>query len=455
MVLDKLGSSLRSALDKVKGAMFVDEKVIDTVVREIQRALLQSDVNVKLVLELSKKIKQRILKEQLPGLDKREALVKVIYEELVIFLGEERTELTFEEKPTIIMMLGLFGNGKTTTSGKLAKYHAKRSKKVLLVGLDVWRPAAMDQLEQMAQRAKVDVIIDKEEKDPLKIWQKAKLVKNKYDLIIVDTAGRDALNDELITEIEAITTAVNPHEKLLVMAADMGQAAQAQAEQFEKSCGVTGVVVTKMEGTAKGGGALSACAITNAPIKFIGVGEKIDDLEIFNPKGFVSRLLGMGDIEALLEKAQLAMNEEESKDLSKKLMKGQFSLRDLYDQMNAMKSMGSLGKIMEMIPGMSQLKIPKEALKGQEERLEKWKYIMDSCTNQELEFPDETMNNKRIERIAKGSGTTESNVRELLKHYKQSKKMVKMMGGSEKKMEKMMQNMQKGGGMPGMKGMKF
>ena len=453
MVLDKLGSSLRSALDTVKNAMFVDEKLIDIVVREIQRALLQSDVNVKLVLELSKKIKQRILKEELPGLDKREALIKVVYEELVTFLGEEKTEISFESKPTTIMMLGLFGNGKTTTSGKLAKYYSKRSKKVLLVGLDVWRPAAMDQLEQMAQRAKVDVIIDKEEKDPLKIWQKAQEVKDKYDLIIVDTAGRDALNDELIQEIEAITSAVNPQEKLLVIAADMGQTAHAQAEQFEKSCGVTGVVVTKMEGTAKGGGALSACAITNAPIKFMGVGEKIDDLETFNPKGFVSRLLGMGDIEALLEKAQVAMNEDDAKDLSKKLMKGQFSLRDLYDQMSAMKSMGSLGKIMEMVPGMSQLKIPKEALKGQEQKLEKWKYIMDSCTNQELEFPDETMNNQRIQRIAKGSGTTENNVKELLKHYKQSKKMVKMMGGSEKKMEKMMQKMQKGGGMP--PGMKF
>ena len=438
MVLEKLGSSLKETLNKIAKALFVDEKLIDEIVREIQRALLQSDVNVKLVFELTKKIKERALKEEAPGLNKKEALVKIVYEELVKFLGAEKKEIDVSEKHSKIMLVGLFGSGKTTTAGKLAKYFKKRGKKVCLVGLDVHRPAAMSQLEQVASNAQVECFIDRNEKDPRKIWAKVRDKANEYDVVIVDTAGRDALSEDLIEEIEDLTKEINPIEKLLVISADIGQAAQKQAEQFHKSCGITGVIVSKMEGTAKGGGALTACAVTGAPIKFIGVGEKIDDLEMFNPQGFVSRILGMGDIEALMEKAKEAITEEHAEDLGKKLLKGEFNLIDLYEQMQAMSNMGPLSKVVEMIPGFSQIKMPKEALEVQEDKLKKWRFIMDSCTKEELERPDEVMDSSRIERIAKGSGVSTGDVRDLIKQYKKSKKLVKMLGGSEKKMQQMM-----------------
>jgi signal recognition particle subunit SRP54 len=232
-----------------------------------------------------------------------------------------------------------------------------------------------------------------------------------------------------------------------VISADIGQTAEKQAVAFHDTCNVTGVIITKMEGTAKGGGALSACAVTKAPVKFIGVGEKINDFEEFSPKGFVSRLLGMGDIEALLEKAQDAISEEQAMDMSRKFIKGDFNLIDLYEQMQAVKKMGPLSKVMELVPGMGQLKLPKEMIDVQQTKLEKWRYIMDSCTKEELEDP-ELISGERIDRISKGSGVGTSEVRELMKQYRQSKKLMKMFGGGGmKNMEKMMKKF------PGMKGM--
>jgi signal recognition particle subunit SRP54 len=268
----------------------------------------------------------------------------------------------------------------------------------------------------------------------------------KYDLLLFDTAGRDALNDELIQELKLVNKLIQPQEVLLVMAADVGQAAEKQAQTFHDTCGVTGVIITKLDGTAKGGGALSACAITGAKVRFIGIGEKVDDFEEFDPKRFVGKLLGMGDLETLLEKAKEAMSEEDAQDLSKKLLKGDFTLIDLYTQMEAMNKMGPLNKIMEMIPGFGQIKMPKEALQVQQEKLKKWNFIMSSMTKKELEEPEE-ITGKQVERIAKGSGTSVTEVRDLLKQYKQSKKMIKAMKGG-KNMEKMMKRM--GGKMPGM-----
>jgi len=448
MVLDKLGDSLKGTLKKIAGAVFVDEKLVNELVKDIQRALLQADVNVKLVFDLSEKIKQRILKEETPkGLTKKEYLVNVVYEELTNFLGGEGHKIDIKKKPYKVMLVGLFGSGKTTTAGKLAKFFQKRGLKVAVIQTDTWRPAAYDQLEQLAKKIKVPMFGIKGEKDPVKIYSEYESELKKFDIIIVDTAGRDALSDELIKELDKINNKVRPDETLLVMSADIGQAAEKQAIAFNESCNVTGVIITKLDGTAKGGGALSACAITGSPVKFIGVGEKIDDLEEFRPKGFVGRLLGMGDIEALLDKAKDAISEEDAKDLGKKFLKGEYNLIDLYEQMTAMKKMGSLKKIMEMVPGMGQLQLPKEALDVQEGKLKKWRFIMDSCTKKELEEPD-VMDRQRVERIAKGSGTSVSEVRELLKQYKTSKKMVKMLkGGSEKNMEKMMKRM---GGMKGM-----
>jgi len=451
MVLDKLGNSIKNTLSKIAKAIFVDEKLINELVKDIQRALLQSDVNVKLVFELSNKIKERALKGETPaGLTKKEYLVKIVYEELVNFVGKEEGKIEIKKKPTKIMLVGLFGSGKTTQAGKLAKFYTKRGYKVALVGLDTHRPAAMEQIEQIAKKANVPVFLDKKEKNPLNILKKFEKEFNKYNILIIDTSGRDALSEDLIEEIKEINKSVKPEENLLVISADIGQAAQKQAQAFHESCGITGVIVTKMDGTAKAGGALTACAATDAKIKFIGVGEKLGDLEVFRPEGFISRLLGMGDLEALLEKAEQAISKEDAEDLGKRFLKGDFNLIDLYEQMQAMRKMGPLNKITEMIPGFSQLKMPKDLLKVQEGKLKKWRFIMDSMSREELEDPD-IISITRIDRIAKGSGTSTKEIRELLKQYRQSKKMAKLFkGGNPKQMERMMKKFS-GKGMQGMK----
>ena len=454
MVLEKLGDSLKNTLTNITNAIFVDEKLINQLVKDIQRALLQADVNVSLVFELSNKIKERALKEKTPsGLTKKEHLIKIVYDSLTEFLGGKGSKIDLKkEKQTKIMLVGLFGNGKTTTAGKLANYYKKRGLKIAVVQTDTYRPAAYEQLEQQAKKIGVDFFGEKKNKNALKIYENVEKKLKDYDLIIVDTAGRDSLNDELIDELNKLNKKIKADENLLVISADIGQAAQSQAEKFHNTCGVTGIVITRMDGTAKGGGSLSACSATNANVKFIGVGEKINDLEEFDPEGFVSRLLGMGDIKLLLEKAKDVISEEDAKDLGKKFLKGEFNLIDLYEQMETMKKMGPLSKIAELIPGMGQLKIPKEAMNVQEGKLKKWRFIMDSCTKEELEEPD-IISSTRIDRIAKGSGTNPKDIRELLKQYKQSKKMMKMFkGGKMKNMEKMMKKMG-GAGMP--KDLKF
>ena len=441
MVLDKLSDSLKNTLEKIAKALFVDEKLVNELVRDVQRALLQSDVNVRLVFDLTEKIKKRALSEEAPsGLTKKEQLINIVYDELVNFLGKEQARIEINAKPFKIMLVGLFGSGKTTTTGKLARYFSKRGYKVALVGLDIHRPAAMEQIEQIGKQANVQVFLDKKTKDPIRIWKTFEDECKNYDVVIIDTAGRDALSHDLIEEIEEVNRTIQPNEKLLIISADIGQAAQKQAEQFHKSCGITGVIVTKMDGTAKGGGALTACAVSGAPIKFIGVGEKGEDLEQFNPQGFVSRMLGMGDLEALLEKAKDVMKIEDAEDLGKRFLKGEFNLIDLYEQMEAMSKMGPLSSIVEMIPGFGSLKLPKEMLKVQEEKLKKWKIAMNSMTKKELEDP-EIIDSSRVERVAKGAGISVNDVRELLKQYKQSKKMVKMFKGSKGDMSKMMKKL--------------
>jgi len=460
MVLDKLGDSLKQTLRKLTGATFVDEKVINELVKDIQRSLLQADVNVKLVFDVTKRIKERALNEKPPAnLPRKEFVVNIVYEELVRFLGGDKSLLTVEgKKPFKLMLVGLFGNGKTTTAGKLALYYKKRNLKVALVQTDTWRPAAYDQLQQLGKQVDVPVYGKKGEKDPAKLWKLAEPELKNYDLVIVDTAGRDALSDDLVEELNGINKLVKPDAALLVMAADVGQSAEKQARMFHDTVNVTGVIITKLDGTAKGGGALTACSVTDAPVRFIGTGEKIEEFEEFKPKGFVGRLLGMGDLEALLEKAREAMDEESAEDLGKKFLKGEFNLLDLYEQMQAMRKMGPLSKVMKLIPGMGGMDIPKEMLEGQEEKMVVWRHVMDSMTKAELEDP-EIITGARLERIAQGSGASMADVRGLLKQYKQSKKLVKVLKGaqSEKDMQKMMQKLQKGQGIPGMKGgkMKF
>jgi len=438
MVLEKLGSRFKDVLSKIAKSMFVDDKLVNELIREIQRALLSADVNVKLVSELTKSIKEKALKEK-TKLDKRTHLVNIVYEELVKFLGDEKSELEItKKKPFKVMMVGVYGSGKTTSISKLAHYYKKRGYKVGVVGLDVHRPAAIDQIEQLCDKVKVDCYTNRKEKNAIKIYKEFRDKYSKYDILFVDTAGRDSLDKDLIKEIKELNNTIKPDEKLLVLSADIGQAAQELSEGFHKNCGVTGVVISKLDGTARAGGALTGTAATGAKVKFIGVGEKVNDLETFNPKGFVSRLLGMGDLESLLDKAKEVIDEEKAGDMKDRLTSGEFNLNDLYDQMKAMKKMGPLNKIMDMVPGMSGLKLPKDALQVQEGKLEKWKYIIDSCTKKERNNPD-LIDAKRAERIAKGSGTQVSEVRELIKQYRQAKKMMKMMKGKdpEKLMKKM------------------
>ncbi len=439
MVLEKLGDSLKNTISKITKSLFIDEKLINELVKDIQRALLQSDTNVQLVLELSKNIKERAKDNPPPGITKREQLIKIVYEELTNFLGKEAHDIPITKKPTQIMLVGLFGSGKTTTAGKLAKFYKKRGYKVAVMQTDTWRPAAYEQLEQLAKTVGVDFLGIKKSKDPTAIYHSFEKQLKEYDVVIVDTAGRDALSDELIKELNELNSAVQADERLLVISADIGQAAQKQAQAFHDTCRVSGVIVTKLEGTAKGGGALSACSVTKSPIVFIGVGEKIDDLEMFHPQRFVGRLLGMGDLESLLEKAKEVITEKDAEKMQEKFLKGEFNLVDLYEQMKSLKKMGSIRKLVEMIPGMGSLQMPKEMLDVQEGKLEKWKYAMDSMTREELENPD-LLGAERIDRIAAGSGVRVAEVREMIKQHRQSKKMMKMFKG-EKDMNKLMKQM--------------
>ncbi len=403
---------IREGIKKFVSKLFIDEAAINELVREIQRALLLADVDLHVVRELSQR-----LKERLKQASKDEAL-RIVYEEIVNIVGEgKQISIT---PPFRILLVGLFGSGKTTTAAKLAKFWQKRGYKVALLGLDTFRPAAPDQLLQLGQKIGVPVFIDKSQKDPVAIIRKFEDELKKFDIIIADSSGRDALNEEMKQEIIAIKEAFKPNLTLLVFSADIGQNARLQAEAFNQAVGIDGVIITKMDGSAKGGGALVACKIANAPIYFIGVGEHLDDIEEFDAPGFVSRLLGMGDIKALIKKAEEIKPEVE--DLEEKFLAGKFNLLDLYKQLEAMSKMGPLSKIMQLIPGAALL--PKEMLNVQQEKLKRFKVIMDSMTKEELENP-EIINASRMQRIAKGAGVSVADVKELLNYYKQMKLMIK------------------------------
>jgi len=439
MVLDGLGNRLKESLQRIAGRMFVDEKAIDELVKEIQKALLNADVNVKLVFELTKRIKERAIADKRKISDNRAKIVDIVYDELSGLLGGEKSEIIIEKKkPFKIMFVGIYGSGKSTSVGKIGHYYQKRGYKVAAVGLDVHRAAAPEQLKQVCENVKIASFIDRNEKNALKIYKKFEKEFERFDILLIDTAGRHELDSELVEEIKLLNKEIKPDEKLLVMNADLGQGAEKLAKGFHDSCGVSGIMITKMDGTAKGGGALSGAAISGGKIRFIGVGEKADDLELFNPKGFVSRLLGMGDLEALLEKANEVIDEKKAGDLSKRLLEGDFTLVDLYEQMEAMNKMGPLSKVMEMIPGFGNMKLPEGMVKVQEDKLKRWKRAMQSMTKIELENP-EVIDSNRLQRISKGSHVPAGEIREMIKQYRQSKKLIGMMkdGDPEKLMRKM------------------
>jgi len=440
-MLESLSTSLKETLWKVKKALFIDETLINELTKDLQRSLIKADVNVKLVFEFTNKIKERALKEKAT----KETLITIIYEELTNILGKEQTQIKITKKPFKIMLVGLLGSGKSTTVGKLARYYKNRNYKVCSLGLDTYRPAAREQLKQVSDKIGIPCFIDESEKSPLKVYKKFKAEIEKFDIILIDTAGRHSLDKELIEELNQLKKEINSDESILVISADIGQAAIQQAQSFHEACNITNIIVTKMDGTARAGGALTASSSTGSKIVFIGTGEKFEDLEEFNPKGFISRILGLGDLDALLKKAEEVIDKESAEELSKRVLKGDFTLIDLYEQMQEMRKMGPISKLMELIPGMSNLKIPKEALQMQEGKLEKWKFIMQSMTKEELEDP-EIIDSNRIARIAKGCGCKESEIRDLIKQYRQSKKMVKMMKDQDP--EKLMKKFK--GKLPGM-----
>jgi len=443
-MLDKLGSALKSGVKKISSAIFVDKKLVDAIIKDIQRALIEADVNVELVFALSQKIKKLAYDENIKGIDKKEQLIKLIYDEITLLLGKKK-ELKLRKK-TKIIFLGLYGAGKTTTIAKLGFHYAKRGRKVALLGLDTQRPAAMDQLEQMAKKANLPAFVDKKEKDPIKIIKKYEKDLDKYDLILIDTAGRDGLNKELIKEIKKLDKNIKPDYRILVMPADIGQAAKTQAQEFQKALSIDGVIITRMDGTSKAGGALTACAETKAPVFFIGVGEHIQEIETFDPQSFIQRLLGMGDLEALIEKVKSATTEKQQKKTEERLKEGKFTLLDLYSQLEQMNKIGSMDKLIGMVPGMSSAKVPKNMLAKQEVKMTHWKSAISSMTEDEIENPEILeKQTKRIARIAKGSGTTTTEIRELLKQYKMLKEMMGMQSGlAEGKIDqKMMQKMAK------------
>ncbi len=426
-MLSSLSQALKKGFDKIAGAIFIDKKTIEAVVKDLQRALIQADVNIHLVKELGDRIKKEAENEKIKGIEKKEHITKLLHDEILNLLGKEKQELKLnKKKQTKIMMIGLYGAGKTTTSGKLAAYYSKRGFKTALLGLDVHRPAASDQLEQIGKKIKIQTFTKSSEKDPLKIYEQYKKELKDFDLIIIDTAGRHSLDQDLVKEIKQLTKEIEPDYKLLTIQADIGQAAKTQAQEFQKACNINGVIITRMDSTAKAGGALTATAETNAPVFFIGTGEKIDEFETFNPKSFISRLLGLGDLEGLLEKVESAVDKQSQKKLKTKLEQGEFDLRDFQEQLNQMSGMGSLSKIASMIPGLGNKEIPENLLGIQETKLKKWKHAIDSMTNEEIKTPEIIeKQTTRLGRIAKGSGATTTEIRQLIKQFKLLKDLTK------------------------------
>ena len=424
MALERLGSSLYEALRKVFKAPVMDEKTVKELARDIQRALLQADVNVKLVLEISKRIENRALKEKVPpGISRREHVTKVVYEELTRFLGEKPAPLKIEPgKRKVLMLVGIQGSGKTTATAKLAKYFQKRGLKTALVCTDTYRPGAYAQLQQLAKRANVPVYGDPKEKKIAKIALKGLKQFSDHDVVIIDTAGRHKEEKNLIEEMKKLEKAIKPNEVILVIDGTIGQQAAVQAKAFHEATPIGSILVAKLDGSARGGGALSAVATIGAPIRFISTGEKIGDIEPFIPSRFVGRLLGMGDLQSLIEKVR----EAEVKVPERKMrafLSGRFTLTDMYEQFESMKSMGPLRHLLKMIPGMT-YNIPEEKMEMAEDTLKKWQVIIQSMTPEEREKP-KILSTSRIRRVARGSGTKEKEVKELLEQYNMMRKMMK------------------------------
>jgi len=437
MAFEGLAGRLQETLNKLRGKGKVSEEDVNAAMREVRLALLEADVNFKVVKDFISRVKERAIgQEVLRSLTPGQQVIKVVNEELTELMGGQISKLNLSPKPpTIIMMVGLQGAGKTTHTGKLAKHLLKLNKQPLLVAADIYRPAAIKQLQVLGEQLNVPVFSQGDQVSPVEIAKNGlQFAKNEHrDVVIIDTAGRLHIDDELMKELINIRDAVSPTEVLLVVDAMTGQDAVNVAQSFNEALGLTGIVLTKLDGDTRGGAAISVKAVTGCPIKFVGLGEKLDLLEPFHPDRMASRILGMGDVLTLIEKAQENVDAEKARELEKKIRKAEFSLEDFLDQLGQLKKMGPLEDVLGMLPGMNKVKGLKD-LKVDDKHLGKIEAIIRSMTTQEKLHP-EILNASRRKRIASGSGTTIQDVNRLLKQFEDMKKMMKQFTGMGKKMK--------------------
>ena len=441
-MFDNLREGLRGALKKIVGASDINEELIDSLCKDVQRALLQSDVNVRLVLSITQNLKERALKEQPPkGLSRKDHIVTILYSELAKMLGysgeviktidkaqedDHQSVVTSFFKPgkqNVVLLLGIQGSGKTTVAAKMGRWLTKHGYRVGVIGTDTWRPGALTQLKMNCSKINIEVYGEEESKDAVEIATNGleHFKEQNLDVIIIDTAGRHKEETSLLEEMREMHKVATPDLVLLVIDGTIGQQAFNQAKAFHEAAPVGGIILTKLDGTAKGGGALAASAATGAKVLFIGTGERIDDLEQFSPTRFVGRLLGMGDIKALLEMAK-GLEIQADEDQVKRVMSGKMTIEDFYTQMDSVKKMG-IKNVIDSLPGLSSM-VKEDQLDAMEVRMEKWRFIIQSMTKEEKKDPD-LINESRRKRIARGSGQPESEIKTMIKQYNDSKDFMK------------------------------
>jgi signal recognition particle subunit SRP54 len=449
-MFENLSDKFERAFKVLKGQGQITEINIAESLKEVRRALLDADVNFNTAKSFTNTVKEKALgRDVLKSVSPGQLMIKICHEELIELMGGNEVEINIKASPSIILMAGLQGSGKTTFTGKLGNYlKAKKNKKVLLVACDVYRPAAIDQLHVLGEQLNIEVFSNKEEKNPVKIALAAvQFAKsNGFQVVLIDTAGRLAVDEQMMDEIAAVKEAIQPHETLFVVDAMTGQDAVNTAKAFDERINFDGVILTKLDGDTRGGAALTIKAVVNKPIKFVGTGEKMDALDVFYPSRMADRILGMGDVVSLVERAQEQFDEEEARKLQKKIMKDQFDFNDFLAQLQQIKKMGNVKDLMGMIPGMGKamkdVDVPEDAFKGIEA-------MILSMTPKERANPG-LMNVSRKTRIAKGSGTNIMEVNKLMKQFEDMKKMMKMMSNPRNMAGMMSQMKNMRGGMPGM-----
>jgi signal recognition particle subunit SRP54 len=446
-MFDSLSNKLQNAFRNLRGLGKISESNVTDALRDVRLALLEADVNFKVARDFIERVKAKSIgAEVIQSVQPGQQIVKIIADELTELLGSQNAGLDFSGKPTCIMMVGLHGAGKTTSSGKLARLIQKQGRQPLLVAADVYRPAAMDQLETLGKQLDIPVFVKRGETDVQKIAREALAFAeaNNRNTIIFDTAGRLQIDEPLVQELVRLRDLVKPQEILLVLDAATGQEAVNVATHFDQALNITGSILTKLDGDARGGAALSMKSVTGKPIKFMGVGEKLEDFEPFHPERMASRILGMGDVVSLVEKAAEAVNEEDAKRMEEKMRKGQFTLEDFLEQLRQMKKLGPLEDLMKMLPGGAAAMQGQDMTK-QEKEFKRMEAMICGMTPKERATPA-ILNAKRRMRIAKGSGTSVTELNTMLNKFAQMQQMMKKMGKFQKMMGKM------GGGMPGMFG---